>query len=62
MIFYNLGASSRNDGLQEAQLIGSMAVTPGLEVIKIMLNSAEHEILDAHKYKKISRYSALCRL
>ena len=33
-------------------------IEPGPEVIKkIMLNSAEHEILNAHKYKNIKKFS-----
>ena len=33
--------------------------TPGPEVIKLffMLNSFEHEILNAHKYKNIKKFS-----
>ena len=29
-----------------------ITILPGPEVIKIMLNSAEHETLNAHKYEK----------
>ena len=34
--------------------------SPGLEVIKLfMLNSADHEILNAHKYKNIKKFGFL---